>query len=62
MNAEEAGLLWQRKADVEAAGGIAAHRLLALKHLQLKTVVKVHVIVWRQLLRFRQAIKSGSRQ
>jgi len=41
MNAEEASLLWNRKDDVEQAGGHAAHRQLALKHLKLKTVIKV---------------------
>ena len=41
MNAEEATLLWNRKDDVEQAGGHAAHRQLALKHLKLKTVIKV---------------------
>ena len=41
MNAEEASLLWNRKDDVEQAGGRAAHRQLALKHLKLKTVIKV---------------------
>ena len=41
MNAEEASLLWNRKDDVERAGGHAAHRQLALKHLKLKTVIKV---------------------
>ncbi|DBA88802.1 TPA: hypothetical protein ACH3X1_004216 [Trebouxia sp. C0004] len=40
MNAEEASLLWNRKDDVEQAGGHAAHRQLALKHLKLKTVIK----------------------
>ena len=41
MNAEEASLLWHRKADIEQAGGDAAHRKIALKHLKLKTVIKV---------------------
>lgn len=40
MNAEEAISLWNRKDDVEQAGGHAAHRQLALKHLKLKTVIK----------------------
>ena len=43
MNAEEAILLWNRKDDVEQAGGHAAHRQLALKHLKLKTVIKVRI-------------------
>ena len=34
-------MLWNRKDDVEQAGGHAAHRQLALKHLKLKTVIKV---------------------
>ena len=41
MNAEEASLLWHRKADIEQAGGDAAHRKIALKNLKLKTVIKV---------------------
>ena len=44
MNSEEAGLLWNRKLDIEQAGGEAAHRQLALKHLKLKTVIKVRKI------------------
>lgn len=41
MNSEAAGLLWHRKNDIESAGGDAAHRQHALKHLKLKTVIKV---------------------
>ena len=41
MNAEEASLLWNRKDEVDQIGGSAAHRQLALKHLKLKTVIKV---------------------
>lgn len=43
MNAEEASLLWNRKDEVDQIGGSAAHRQLALKHLKLKTVIKVCV-------------------
>lgn len=42
MNAEEASLLWNRKNEVDQIGGPAAHRQLALKHLKLKTVIKVN--------------------
>ena len=41
MNAEEASLLWNRKDEVDQIGGSAAHRQLALKHLKLKTIIKV---------------------
>lgn len=41
MNAEAANLLRERKAQVEALGGISAARRHALKHLKLKTVIKV---------------------
>ena len=41
MNAEESSLLWNRKDEVDQIGGSAAHRQLALKHLKLKTVIKV---------------------
>lgn len=41
MNAEEASLLWNRKDEVDQIGGPAAHRQLALKHLKLKTIIKV---------------------
>lgn len=41
MNAEEASLLWTRKDEVDQVGGPVAHRQLALKHLKLKTVIKV---------------------
>ena len=47
MNSEEAGLLWNRKLDIEQAGGEAAHRQHALKHLKLKTVIKVRKVVAR---------------
>ena len=45
MNAEEASLLWNRKDEVDQIGGSAAHRQLALKHLKLKTVIKVSAAV-----------------
>lgn len=45
MNAEEASLLWNRKDDIEQAGGHARHRQYVLKHLKLKTVIKVGICV-----------------
>ena len=43
MNAEEASLLWNRKEEIEQAGGDVAHRKFALKHLKLKTVIKARM-------------------
>ena len=43
MNSEEAGLLWNRKRNVELAEGETAYRQHVLKHLKLKTVIKASI-------------------